>query len=195
MVKDSLSALLDGECTGPELDRLLDELSCSPELGREWSRLCLTREARAGTRVTATQTCICAGVMSRLDESPATPSVKVVDLAVVRAAKKFSLPSKWKPAVAFAAAASMGAAAVLLVQPKSGTATVGSGQTELVWGGDRRPDVQPVSNQDDAHAQMLRQYMMDHSSAVADEGVGSTLRYARFAAHTAEYRQQPEEQR
>jgi len=42
--------------------------------------------------------------------------------------------------------------------------------------------------------QMLREYLMDHSNAIADEGVGGTLRYARFAAHTAEYRSQTDEQ-
>ena len=46
-----------------------------------------------------------------------------------------------------------------------------------------------------AHADELRQYLMDHSSAVAGEGLGGTLRYARFAAHTADYRPEPGAQR
>jgi len=35
---------------------------------------------------------------------------------------------------------------------------------------------------------VLRDFLMDHSNSVG--GVGGTLRYARFAAHTAEYRPQ-----
>ena len=54
--------------------------------------------------------------------------------------------------------------------------------------------VAATSDADDAHARMLREYLMDHSNAIADEGVGGTLRYARFAAHTAEYRSQADEQ-
>jgi hypothetical protein len=47
--------------------------------------------------------------------------------------------------------------------------------------------------QDDAHAAMLREYLMDHNNAIGDEGVGGTLRYARFAAYKAEYRPQLEQ--
>lgn len=197
MPQDSLSALLDGECTGPELDRLLDELERSPELGRQWSRLCMAREAQAGTRIAAQQPCICNDVMSRLDPQPQAAGGKVVDLAVHKATQQAgraarrplasTLGGYWKPAVGFAAAASMGAAAMMFVQPRSEPAPGGyaSSGTLANWSGATR-EVQTVSAQDEAHAQMLREYLMDHSNAIADEGVGSTLRYARFAAHTAE---------
>jgi negative regulator of sigma E activity len=199
MPQESLSALLDGECTGPELDRLLDELERSPALGAQWSRLCMAREARSGTRIGAEQPCICADVMARLDPAPAAADAKVVDLAVHRAAagaRQGRGGSFWKPAVGFAAAASVGAAAVMFMQPQpGGPVDAGNpGPATLATGlssGDR--NLRTVST-DDPHAQMLREYLMDHSSAVADEGVGGTLRYARFAAHTAESRSQPDEQ-
>lgn len=188
MPQDSLSALLDGECSGPELDRLLDELERSPELGRQWSRLCLAREARAGTRIGAEQPCICGDVMSKLDAGLDTND-KIVDLAVHRATRAARRPllSYWKPAVGFAAAASMGAAAVMFVQPQGeaeGGRYVSAGSVATLAAPDR--NLRTVSAQDAEHAQMLREYLMDHSNAVADEGLGSTLRYARFAAHTAE---------
>lgn len=197
MSQDSLSALLDGECTGTELDRLLDELDRSPELGQQWTRLCLARESRTGIRISRQQACICADVMARLDPAPAAAS-KVVDLAVHKAGRRGRLASFWKPAAGFAAAASVGAAAVMWVQPGSGPSNGngGSGFTPAgsVASWSQTPELRTVSTADDAHSQMLREYLMDHSNAIADEGVGGTLRYARFAAHTAEYRSQMVEQ-
>lgn len=195
MPLDSLSALLDGECSGPELDRLLEELDRSPELAEQWSRLCLAREAREGTQVRVDQPCICAGVMGALDEAPAAN--KVVDLAVHRASRRPVVARVWKPLVGFAAAASMGAAAVYFIQPaasptRSGGPEFASG-TLARWNVDGSEPRTVASSGDEAYAQMLREYMMDHSNAIADEGVGGTLRYARFAAHTAEYRPQAEE--
>ncbi|MCC2655913.1 MAG: hypothetical protein K0Q76_1021 [Panacagrimonas sp.] len=203
MPQESLSALLDGECTGPELDRLLDELERSPTMGEQWSRLCMAREARAGTRIGGQQRCICADVMSSLDAAPAAADAKVVDLAVHRAgravARRPRVASFWKPAVGFAAAASVGAAAVMYLQPQRGGVAepgVGLGTASIATMGPADPNLRTVgaSDVENAHAQMLREYLMDHSNAVADEGVGGTLRYARFAAHTAEYRSQTDEQ-
>ena len=201
MPKDSLSALLDGECSGPELDSLLEAIDQSPELAEQWSRLCMAKEAQVGTRITATQPCICLDVMSKLDPVPAVAGAKVVDIAVHKANRKSALAMFWKPAVGFAAAASMGAAAVMLIQPQANTGS-GDGAGPFVTAGTiadsgfnrRDPNLHTVSGDEDAHARMLREYLMDHSSAIADEGVGGTLRYARFAAHTAEYRPQSDEQ-
>lgn len=205
MVMDSLSALLDGECSAEETDRLLGEIERSPELARQWSRMCLARDARAGVSVPLHQPCICDAVMSRLDPAPAAADAKVVDLAVHKASRsgrqRFTGTAAWKPLIGFAAAASVGAAAVFLLQPQSGTVDptpsngIPAAGTLAHWNrGDARA-VQPVAVAgDEAHAQMLREYLMDHSSAVAGEGLGSTLRYARFAAHTADYRPEPSEQ-
>lgn len=204
MPQESLSALLDGECTGPELDRLLDELERSPELGAQWSRLCMAREARAGTRIGVQQPCICADVMSQLDATPAAADATVIDLAVHRAnaagVRRARAASMWKPVVGFAAAASVGAAAVMFLQPQNGGGLVEPGMAPAPAGvatigsNDRNLRTVVTSDVDQAHAQMLREYLMDHSNAVADEGVGGTLRYARFAAHTAESRSQLDEQ-
>lgn len=158
----------------------------------------MAQEARSGTRITKQQPCICEDVMSRLDAVPAQADAKVVDLAAHKAGRvtRRPLATYWKPAVGFAAAASMGAAAVMFVQPQTEPAAGGgyaaTGTVASWTGGD--PSLRTVAVEDEAHAQMLREYLMDHSNAIADEGVGGTLRYARFAAHTAEYRSQPDEQ-
>lgn len=205
MVMDSLSALLDGECSPEETARLLDEIERAPELARQWSRMCLARDVRAGVTLRSGQPCICDAVMSQLDPRPAAADAKVVDLAVHKASRvsrsRFAGAAAWKPLVGFAAAASVGAAAVFFLQPQSGNPDSTPGNSIPVAGtmahwnrGDARA-VQPVAVVgDEAHAQMLREYLMDHSSAVAGEGLGNTLRYARFAAHTADYRPESSEQ-
>lgn len=119
MPQESLSALFDGECKDAEVDRLLASLDESPELTQRWSRWHLRRELEDGTRVLKNQPCICAGVMAAIDEPVNQPTRKgtVVDLAAWRR-RLVAMP--WKPAVGFAAAASMGAAAVLFLSPQHG---------------------------------------------------------------------------
>lgn len=200
MTHDAMSALLDGECSDAELDRLLDEVSRSAEAGQRWSRLCAARESGTGTRILESQRCICSGVMAALDAAPAAADAKVVDLAARRAsvmpgraAGKLWQPV-WKPLVGFAAAASVGAAAVLMVQPQS-DAPGRDATTPLPVAGSRlqTASAEPGSPED-AHFRLVRDYVMDHSNSISGEGVGGTLRYARFAAHTAVYRPQMDEQ-
>lgn len=159
----------------------------------------MVREARSGTRIVREQVCICSDVMGKLDVEPAKADAKVVDLAVHRASRRGRIASFWKPAVGFAAAAGVGAAAVMFVQPQNGPVPAagnggGSMQAGTVASWSQTPELRTVSTTNDPHSQMLREYLMDHSNAIADEGVGGTLRYARFAAHTAEYRSQTDEQ-
>lgn len=214
MALDSLSALLDGECSKDELDRVLAELEQSPELARQWSRLCLSRDVREGVRLRSAGTCICDDVMSRLDTAPAPADATVIDLAARQATRQVTRqagrPSAlqtlrnpvWKPLVGFAAAASMGAAAVFLLQPQANPIDpdrqmgIPAAGTLAHWQSAPASAVQAVVlSEDQAHADELRQYLMDHSSAVAGEGLGGTLRYARFAAHTADSRPEPDAQR
>jgi negative regulator of sigma E activity len=210
MSNDALSALIDGECTGPELDRLLEEMDSSPELKRRWSRMVLAREVRSGTRVGHKQPCICEGVMRGLDEA-FEQHPKVVELATRRTAAEgrgavasgtvARRAGFWKPAIGFAAAASMGAAAVLMVQPQ---APVGSSAemadagvvpgTGFVSGpvAAGQPVVLDASvnlDADEQYRRMLREYLMDHSHSIAGEGMGSTMGFTRIVAHTADYQQ------
>lgn len=183
MSHDALSALLDGECSTAEIDSILDEMRRSPELAQRWSRMCVSREAAQGTKVSRSQPCICAGVMSRLDAAPEAPGAKVVDLAVRKAMRqpngRPSWASIWKPAAGLAAAASVGAAAVLFIRPAE---EIGATETLAI-----NDPAEVVDPEEQAYRQMLREYVMDHSNSLGDDGMGGTLRYARFAAHTAAY--------
>jgi negative regulator of sigma E activity len=201
MSHESLSALLDGECTPEELTLLLDEMERSPELKAAYSRLVAIREAQAGTRIIPSQPDLCAGIMARLDEVPADTRANVIPIR--RAPAKVAF--QWKPLAGLAAAAALGAVAVLVTVPQtrdrdvSGPiAVVPSASTGVIPvsvpmpGIRRHGNLQTVSataeqlQQDD-----LNQYLMDH--AFADRGsMASTLSSARFAAHTAEYRPEPD---
>lgn len=192
MAKDSLSALLDGECSPRELDRILDEMERSPELKLAWSRLCLSRDAGEGVRVRKGQPCICAGVMSNLDARPESVAAKVVPLFKQR------IRGYWKPLAGFAAAASVaGVALTLNLGNRDSSVTAGAGMNlpqvsapVSVPAVQRRPrylqtvsasadDVQRAAIEDE-----LRSYLIEHSNTLADRGMGATLSYARFAAHS-----------
>ncbi|MEW6166544.1 MAG: sigma-E factor negative regulatory protein [Pseudomonadota bacterium] len=183
MAKDSLSALLDGECSASELDRMLEEIERSPDLKASWSRLCLARDSAEGVRVRKDQRCICADVMSRLDVQPASAGARVLPLFRPR------LQGYWKPFAALAAAASVAAVAVSL---SFGDRSEG---ILTVPGLAPQPAITPVSaplaqrprylqTVSTSPEEELRAYLIEHSNTLADRGMGGTLSYARFAAHT-----------
>ena len=187
MAKDSISALLDGECSPGELDRILDEMERSPELKTTWSRLCLSRDAHEGIVVRKTQTCICAGVMQGLGMQERRASSKVVPLVAAPRLRAY-----WKPVAGLAVAASVAAVVVVMnlqqpdaVAPASGVSmqagTAGSGSLgdEMQVAGVSPDEVQRAVLNDE-----LRRYLIEHSNTLADRGMGATLSYARFAAHS-----------
>ncbi|MGH8456070.1 MAG: sigma-E factor negative regulatory protein [Stenotrophobium sp.] len=197
MSHESLSALLDGECSAGELDRLLEEMASSPALKQQWSRLCLTREALADTRVRRSQPCLCSAVMAHLDSVPeAVVNPKVVELSLRHA------PRRWHSLAGLAAAASV-AAVALLVSFNASTPVTGQNETPAAVAVNSAtnpsrasPDfTRTVALKDDGEQHWvsagddLDNYLMEHSSSVAGEGMGmgGTLRYARFAAHSAAY--------
>lgn len=210
MSQETLSALLDGECTPEELDRLLDQMDRSPDMKQAYSRLCLSREAREGTRITQEQPCICAGVMAGLDEAPLPASDKLVDLDSRRPSRRAVL-ARWKPVAGFAAAASFGAVAMLVTLPQTalvaqhGEAAPGfspaavTAPVSLPLPSARPQGLRAVSASAAEIQQMqeddLSNYLIEHSNTAASRGMGGTLSYARFAAHNAVYRPQAEEQR
>jgi len=198
MSQESLSALVDGECSDAELDRLLAEMDRQPGLGQQWSRWHLSREAAEGTRVLDGQPCICAGVMAALEEPRRTG--RVVDLAAFRR-RVATLP--WRPAVGLAAAASMGAAAMLFLAPQqhdAGFAAAGAGEgagasvrvgnplagTISLPVGRSMGRLQAVSLTgdnngttfaDEEYAALLRDYIASRNAAAA---YGDGARYVRF---------------
>lgn len=204
MSNESLSALLDGECSDAEIDRLLRQMDASPELAQQWGRWHLQRDLAEGASV-APKACICAGVMAGLEE-PISRG-RVVDLSAWRR-RVIDLP--WKPAVGFAAAASMGAAAVLFMGPQQGIGTVqpssSGGQEGEAYGANVRvsnPVVRPMGRlqsvsltgdnygptfADEEYAALLRDYIASRNSALAEQTAeagyptGYSTRYVRFEA-------------
>ncbi len=187
MAKDSISALLDGECTPAEIDRILEEMARSPALAGEWSRQCMARDAVEGVRMRKEQPCICAGVMAGLDAHDKPLASRVVAL------KPRRLVTMWKPLAGLAAAASVAAIAVTLNfgdgQDSAGTLAEAQMAPPVVIQtvpasslvGPRRPaNLRTVS----AGEEELRSYLIEHSNSMADRGMGATLSYARFAAHS-----------
>lgn len=213
MSNESLSALLDGEVSSVELDRILREMEQSPALAERWSRLCQRRDAQEGVRILRGQACICAGVMAGLDAAPEAVAAapKVVELA----SRRRLSPQVWKPLAGFAAAASVAAISVLVIRPDSNelstvpeqrssrdltpsinvnnpirmpTLSHPSRGYQYQTVSVRPKELQNWAQNDDGQTTQLRDFLVDHSDAIAAQGVGGTLRYARFEAHTAQYR-------
>ena len=205
MSYEKLSALLDGECSAEELDRLLEDLDRSPELKAQWSRLCLARDAMEGTRILQDQPCICADVMSKLDQAPAElAKPNVVELRRPRA-------MILKQLAGWAVAASVAAVAMLVgvngghdhaatdlastVAPTSSPMTTEAVSYPVVVPRQAR-NLQSVALRTGNEQQWqdagddLDNYLMEHNSSLAEQGMGmgGTLRSARFAAHSAAYR-------
>ncbi|QHS09835.1 sigma-E factor negative regulatory protein [Sinimarinibacterium sp. NLF-5-8] len=186
MTEDALSALLDGECTPEELDRLLDALEHSDTLKQTWSRMCLGRDLLGGVQVRAQQPCICEGVMSRLqpreDEQRAHPTV----VPLTRAPRQ---GMRWKPAAAWAMAAGMAAVAVMVAIPDPDhsadlmTLAAAPAADEASAPGVAVASISPEQRRAAAQEE-LRQYLIEHSSTLADRGMGATMSYARVAAHS-----------
>lgn len=182
-MKDTVSVLLDGECSDKELDQVLAEFERDPAMREQFSRQILAREARHGTRVRAANLDFSAKVLAALhDEPSAQPAVVVPFRSRVR-----RLP--WQTAVSLAAAAALGAVAVLVVRPVTPEApAIVATQGAIPAGSIMPAAAEPVETQfaelADEDARQLRNYLMAYSQSRAQQGVGSTLGYARYAAYT-----------
>lgn len=208
MSDELLSALMDGQCTAEEVDAALAALEESPALKVRWTRMALTREALAGTRVRKATPDFALDVMAAIDADEArgdtsTP-VKVVPLRPVAApaAKPLRMRRRWQPAVGLAAAASITAAVVLvggrlLSHPVGAAPAALQAQAEVVPAdlvatvASNGADVGETrwTNIDADAARQLNDYLMEHSNSRSEAGMGGSLSYARLAVRTADYRQ------
>jgi negative regulator of sigma E activity len=212
MSEELLSALLDGECSPGEVKRLMEELGRSPALQQRWSRMCLVREAMAGTQVKSTGPDFCAGVMAAIEREQAAPErpAKVVTMPVRSRPAAANAP-RWQPFAGLAVAASVAALAVvggyrLLNQPGASLQTAQNGPQPVAYAppAEGKPQLTPVasgsgpvaraepvetrwSQLDAATARQLNEYMLEHANLRAEQGVSSALSYPRMALHTAEY--------
>jgi negative regulator of sigma E activity len=173
-MRESTSALLDGECSEAELDQFLAEMEKDPALGEQFSRQCLAREARMGTRVRAPDLQFSSRVLAALRDEPA--------VVVPFGDRARRIP--WRAAVSLAAAAAVGAVAVLVAAPQ-GHVQVGPASGVPVASAPVAVATIPVSAEpqvaelDDEHARQLRNYMLAYNQSRGQQ----TLGYARYAAY------------
>jgi negative regulator of sigma E activity len=198
---ETLSALLDGEVAGAELDRLLRELDSSEALRERWRRECVVRAARDGVRVRPGLD-LCAGVMSAIADAPAPARDSKVVAIPQRAAgpaRPAPFPATgratigWLPAVGMAAAASL-VAVVAVTSIRSGNRPGTAAQVALTP--TPAVEVQPAAYTQTAAAQtatldddaqrQLDNLVIEHAN-YRGGGVGGALGYARYAVHTADF--------
>jgi negative regulator of sigma E activity len=191
-MNESISALLDGECSPAEVERMLDQMERDPALREQFSRQCLARDSRMGTRVRAARLDFSSKVLAALqDEQPG--AVVMPFIPRVR-----QVP--WKAATGLAAAAAVGALAVLALKPEAPVgpsaglpvATTSPMATAAV-ATPVSAEAQPVAFtgaaprtglEDEVTRQQLQNYLRAYSQAREHQHVRSMLGYARYAAYT-----------
>ncbi|HUS23376.1 MAG TPA: sigma-E factor negative regulatory protein [Candidatus Binatia bacterium] len=184
MTDESLSALLDGECSAEELDRVLAEIERQPALKQRYSRLCLARESRAGTRVRKPDFDFADRVMASLE---GRPSGKVLAFPTRWTSRR---AQAWRPATGFAAAAAVAAIAVFAVRPDTATLPAPAAAVSPTMASDSEDgqilpaSYRPWAQLDTDNARQLNTYFMSYSSARAEHGAVPGL--ARYAANPAE---------
>lgn len=171
MTNETLSALLDGECTSAEVDRLLAAMERDSALKAHYSRLVFAREALHGRRAKALDPHFAGRVLAGLDEAGAAPST-VVPFRLRRA-------PAWRPLAGLAAAAGIAAVAVLALRPGSPeapaqvlAATPAAAEPARHW-----------TELDAANARRLNSYVSAYRQSRSQQGVGGTLSHARYASH------------
>lgn len=174
MNEESLSALLDGECSPAELDSLLRELDHDPALRQRLSRLRLAQEAVRGAPIRAVDPDFAARVMAALPDRPETA-------AVTPLRRPGGL--RWQAFAGLAAAAGVAALAVLALRPESPLAPAAAPEPVAALGAAAAVD---SLNDEQLRAQQLRNYLMAYSQSRAQHGVGGSLGYARYAAYAAD---------
>lgn len=170
MIDESLSALLDGECSPEELDQLLTRMDRDPALRERFGKMVLAQHVRRDVLARRSVPADFADrVMAALPERP--------DPVVVPWPRRIP----WPPAAGLAAAAALGAVAVLALKPDVPTAPAAD-----VTAATPPADDAAVAQLDDESARQLRNYLMAYSQSRGQQGMGGTLGYARYAAYTAD---------
>lgn len=206
MSDELLSAMFDGECSPEEVERALAAIEASPLLKARWSRMAAGRDALAGTRIRAPKPDFSAGVMAAIlaDTAPAeTAAPKVVPLRRPAAAPVVAAPvpvraRRWQPVAGLAAAASITAMAVVVGNNILSRPIAGSGiALNATEASVEAPVLTPVSTAaaetpwvaiPASSARRLNDYLMEHSNARSESGMGGSLSYARLAVRSADYR-------
>jgi len=208
MHNESMSALLDGECTAADLDRLLEACERSPELKAQWSRLWLAREVRHGLHAARADLDFSSRVVAALEhETPAQAESGIPPRTVIPLPLRATPARHWQPLVGLAAAASVAALAFTLwsqrqpaaepLGPVLATASVPAAPADSAGfqpvaasvTAAEAPADSPLAElrerMDSEFERQLEAYVLDHSNYRMRPGTSGTLGYARFAAHNA----------
>jgi negative regulator of sigma E activity len=180
-----LSAALDGECSPAELDRLLDAMERDPGLRDAWSRQGQWRDARDGVALPPRAGALTQAVMAAVAAEPAPLRSAHPKLTPLRR-RRFATGLGWRPLGGLAAAASVAAVAVVLALrvPDTTPATqVEANPAPVLLPRPAPGELRLVVNPADPEEAWL---LLEHHHAAANQAMGGTLRYARFATHTQE---------
>lgn len=184
MNRESLSALLDGECRGAELDQLLDALDREPSLKAEWSRLCVARSA-LHRKATVTDEALVRNVMAGIAREPVAAPVPRVPAPSWNWLRPLA-----GPLTGYALAAIAGAVAVLsLVATQK--PDVRPPQSAALAEYQLAANTEPDSRQHSITDAQLNSYLRDYNRNRAGQGMSRSLGYARYAAHDAVYQTTP----
>jgi sigma-E factor negative regulatory protein RseA len=111
---EQLSALVDGDLQGAERERLLRQLEAEPALRAQWARFHLIRDLLRGEAASVASRDVAARVRERLAGEPA--------VLAPRHWRRGPVQPWLRPALGLAAAASFGAAVVMLLPRAQGPA-------------------------------------------------------------------------
>ncbi len=171
-MKEIVSALVDAEVEGTEGDALLERVRRDPELLAAWRRYHLIGAALR--HELASDACLTEDfaqrVASALDSEPATLAPGSVSARRGRFAP-LSI-GKLKSALSLAAAAGLGALAVLVFQPSAETGPEYVAQQTTRWQTD-----QPE------HEQELNALLVEHGEFMPPSGMNGLMAYARFVSY------------
>lgn len=181
--KELISALVDGELAGSELEHALELLTTDDEFRAQWQRYQYNRDVLQG-QVTSTKIDLVSRVSTALQDEP-VHQVQAKKSSVIPFPKQF-----WKQAAGLAMAASVGAIAMVSVisqpqqqvVPMAPTASIESDKSI------ERVQVAQVSKPnrwtvgEPEVEQRLNDYLVDHHEYGGTSGVFS---YARVVAYEA----------
>ncbi len=183
MNRESLSALLDGECRGAELDQLLEALDQEPALKAEWSRLCVARSALQ-RKTAAPDEAFVRNVMAAVAREPV--------VALEPAPRNRTWSWSWlRPMAGYSLAATAGAVAVfsMLTLQKPQDSTVA--QNVALNDYQAFASADPIERYRGVTNTQLNSYLKDYNRTRARQGMSGSLGYARYAAHDAVYQTLP----
>ena len=185
MTNEALSAFFDGECTPEELDHLLDAMERDPALKDRYSRMCLARDSLKGGRAQSAHLDFSSQVLAALEQDSVS---RVFPFPRKRASALDQVRGRlWRPLAGLAAAAALGAVAVLAIRPQPSAPDAGTVANARAGDGERH-----WTELDADNARRLNSYIAAHSQSRAQQGIGGTLSQAHFVAHPSE--PQPHEQ-